>query len=129
MAREKNHVRKRMLAEIESQEDIDATQKPSSLLTARKRMLAEHQEPISKPRHLPKASMLDDHEGGTMQVDSDDEFRTNVTTLYLKNNLSAKDTCNVIRSAAKSGASGVDDMKNICKKTHRMQQGTSTRKS
>ena len=51
-----------------------------------------------------------------MQVDSDDEFRMNVTTLYLKNKLSAKDTCNVIRSAAKSGASGVDDMKKTVKK-------------
>ena len=91
-----------MLAEIESQEDIDATQKPSSLLTARKRMLAEHQEPTSKPRHLPKASMFDDHEGGTMQVDSDDELKTNVTTLYFKKTISAKYTCKVIRSVAKS---------------------------
>ena len=74
-------------------------------------MLAEHQEPTSKPRHLLKASMLDDHEGGTMQVDSDDKFKTNVTTLYLKNKLNAKDTCKVICSAAESGASGVDDMK------------------
>ena len=44
-----------------------------------------------------------------------DEFRKNVTNMYLRNKLSAKDTATLVASAHASGAGQLDDIRNVGK--------------
>ena len=83
--------------------------------TAKKRLFAEianakKDTVLRRPSSTNQSMEDDDLPALESEDDSDDDFRKNITDLYLKNKLSAKDTCKVIRSAGKAGAEGVADM-------------------
>ena len=90
--------KKRVLSEAKEQfKDVDVKQRPATDPATRKK---QKSEPLQN----------DDE-------DSEEEFRTNVLNIYLRNKLSAKDTASLLRSAHKSGTRNVEDMRKVGKKT------------
>ena len=83
--------------------------------TAKKRMMHDVEASSSSKRKRRSSSDPVADEPPEL-MDSDDDFENNVKTLYLKNKLSAKDTANLVRSAHKRGAEGLDAFKTIGKK-------------
>ncbi len=127
----KNTAKQRLINEALNQQKDDESKSsklPTQLNTAKKRVLENNKTSSSSSASRKKAKMPDKKNDASDDSDNDVDFRRNVTDLYLRNNLSAKQTAGLVRSAHKSGVEGVDDMKKIGKRCPRNAQRDIMRK-